>query len=83
MTAPGDDVDQDAMAAAWEAAMDPDAAAPTGEDGEQDDLAAEWASMLDSGSGDASSGSGAGRESTRVLNQDEIGLLLGFYDWLR
>lgn len=82
MTAPGDDVDQDAMAAAWEAAMDPDAEAPTGEDGEQDDLAAEWASMLDSGSGDASSSSGGGRESTRVLNQDEIDSLLGFDDEL-
>ena len=81
MTAPGDDVDQDAMAAAWEAAMDPDAAAPTGEDGEQDDLAAEWASMLDSG-GDASASSGGGRESTRVLNQDEIDSLLGFDDEL-
>ncbi|MCK5167031.1 MAG: flagellar motor switch protein FliM, partial [Rhodospirillaceae bacterium] len=82
MTAPGDDVDQDAMAAAWEAAMDPDAAAPTGEDGEQDDLAAEWASMLDSGGGDASSSAGSGRESTRVLNQDEIDSLLGFDDEL-
>ncbi len=81
MTAPGDDVDQDAMAAAWEAAMDPDAAAPTGEDGEQDDLAAEWASMLDSGS-DSSASSGGGRESTRVLNQDEIDSLLGFDDEL-
>ena len=82
MTAPGDDVDQDAMAAAWEAAMDPDAEAPKGEDGEQDDLAAEWASMLDSGSGDASASSGGGRESTRVLNQDEIDSLLGFDDEL-
>ena len=82
MTAPGDDVDQDAMAAAWEAAMDPDSAPAeaTGEDG--DDLAAEWAAMLDTGGGDASSSGGGGRESTRVLNQDEIDSLLGFDDEL-
>lgn len=82
MTTPGDDVDQDAMAAAWEAAMDPDSApAAEGEDGEQDDLAAEWASMLDTGGGDDAS-AGGGRESTRVLNQDEIDSLLGFDDEL-
>ncbi|MBL4692311.1 MAG: flagellar motor switch protein FliM, partial [Magnetovibrio sp.] len=46
-----------------------------------DDLAAEWAAMLDSGDGggDGSGGGGGGnRESTRVLNQDEIDSLLGF-----
>lgn len=82
MTAPGDDVDQDAMAAAWEAAMDPDSAPPAGGEGEDegDDLAAEWASMLDSGGGD--DGGSSGRESTRVLNQDEIDSLLGFDDEL-
>ncbi|MBL4748740.1 MAG: flagellar motor switch protein FliM [Magnetovibrio sp.] len=83
MTAPGDDLNQDAMAAAWEASMggggggDDDGARDSGAD---DDLAAEWAAMLDSGDsgtgGDA--GGGAGRESTRVLNQDEIDSLLGF-----
>ncbi|MCK5444595.1 MAG: flagellar motor switch protein FliM [Rhodospirillaceae bacterium] len=86
MTAPGDDVDQDAMAAAWEAAMDPDSApAAGGEEGEEgDDLAAEWAAMLDTGGGgDGAGGSaGSGRESTRVLNQDEIDSLLGFDDEL-
>lgn len=93
MTAPGDDdVDQDAMAAAWEASMggggdDGDAPAPAadGEEGTDDDLAAEWAAMLDSGDGGgAGSGgdSGTPRESTRVLNQDEIDSLLGFDDEL-
>lgn len=95
MTAPGDDIDQDAMAAAWEAAMgggdDEDAPAEAGSDGngeegdEGDDLAAEWAAMLESGGGgDAGGGGGGGggsaRESTRVLNQDEIDSLLGFDD---
>jgi len=84
MTAPGDDVDQDAMAAAWEAAMGGgDPAASGGGDGDEgDDLAAEWAAMLDGGGGDTSSSPGAGRESTRVLNQDEIDSLLGFDDEL-
>ncbi len=51
-----------------------------GGDGEQDDLAAEWASMLDSGddSGGGDSGASSGRDSIRVLNQDEIDSLLGF-----
>jgi len=82
MTAPGDDLNQDAMAAAWEASMgggDPAEASEggDGEGGADDDLAAEWAAMLDSGAGDSSGGGGA-RESTRVLNQDEIDSLLGF-----
>ncbi|MFC1674003.1 flagellar motor switch protein FliM [Pseudomonadota bacterium] len=89
MTAPGDDVDQDAMAAAWEAAMgggdddggDGGDAEGGGGEGADDDLAAEWAAMLDSGGGDsADSSSSSPRESTRVLNQDEIDSLLGFDD---
>jgi len=90
MTAPGDEVDQDAMAAAWEAAMggggdDDDSGGGSGGGDDGDDLAAEWAAMLDSGDsgGDAGSGgSGSPRESTRVLNQDEIDSLLGFDDEL-
>ena len=92
MTAPGDDdVDQDAMAAAWEASVgggdDSGGAAAAGdgeEGGADDDLAAEWAAMLDSGDGGDGEGgdSGAPRESTRVLNQDEIDSLLGFDDEL-
>lgn len=80
MTAPGDDVDQDAMAAAWESEM---GGGDAGGDGEQDDLAAEWEAMLaggDGGEGGAAETASASpaRESTRVLNQDEIDSLLGF-----
>ena len=77
MTPPGDDTDQDAMAAEWEAqtASSGDDAAPSGGDN-QDDLAAEWERMVGEG-GDADD-SGSQRESTRVLNQDEIDSLLGF-----
>ena len=87
MTAPADDdaPDQEAPAAADEAP----AAKGDGEGAgdEQDDLAAEWESMLGGGedegdatqTGDAGD-AGAGRESTRVLNQDEIDSLLGFDD---
>lgn len=82
MTAPGDNVDQDAMADAWASAMGGDGGDGGGEESDDgDDLAAEWAAMLESGSGsggDASTGSA--RESTRVLNQDEIDSLLGFDD---
>jgi flagellar motor switch protein FliM len=73
MTSPADDdVDQDAMAAEWEAAA--------GDGDEQDDLAAEWESMVgdegEDGEGDVIEE--GGRESTRVLNQEEIDSLLGF-----
>ena len=73
MTNPADDdVDQDAGAAEWEAAA--------GDGDEQDDLAAEWESMVgdegEDGEGDVIEE--GGRESTRVLNQEEIDSLLGF-----
>ena len=73
MTSPADDdVDQDDMAAEWEAAA--------GDGDEQDDLAAEWESMVgdegEDGEGDVIEE--GGRESTRVLNQEEIDSLLGF-----
>ncbi len=73
MTSPGDDLDDDALAAEWEASLGGD----EGEDGEeQDDLAAEWEAMMDDdGAGDDATSS---HESTRVLNQDEIDSLLGF-----
>ena len=81
MTAPADDEDQDALAAEWEASMGDDAAAGGDED-EQDDLAAEWEAMIggdaDAGGGAELAAAGGGRESTRVLNQDEIDSLLGF-----
>ena len=73
MTSPADDdVDQGAMAAEWEAAA--------GNGDEQDDLVAEWESMVgdegEDGEGDVIEE--GGRESTRVLNQEEIDSLLGF-----
>jgi len=84
---PGDDeVDQEAMMAEWESAIEPEAggdAGAGGEGGDQDDLAAEWEAMVGGEDGDGAakaaepSGSGAG-QSTRVLNQDEIDSLLGF-----
>ncbi len=77
---PGDeDIDQDAMAAESEAQM----AGGDGDGDEQDDLAAEWEAMVD-GDGDDGGGAAAAsaspRETTRVLNQDEIDSLLGFDD---
>ena len=85
MTAPADDTeDQDALAAEWEASMMGGGGGDdNGDDAdEQDDLAAEWEAMI-GGDGDAMGGAdvtagGGGRESTRVLNQDEIDSLLGF-----
>ena len=81
--APGDDTDQDALAAEWEAALGGDEEGGEGGDGEgggdQDDLAAEWEAMMDGDDDDGADVSGgAGREATRVLNQDEIDSLLGF-----
>ena len=87
MTAPADDdtTDQDALAAEWEASMAGDGeGGGEGEKGgdDQDDLAAEWEAMIGGGDGDgdgaAPASSGISRESTRVLNQDEIDSLLGF-----
>ncbi|MBC8337892.1 MAG: flagellar motor switch protein FliM [Rhodospirillales bacterium] len=83
MTSPADeDEDQDALAAEWEASMG-------GEDGDgggdgEDDLAAEWESMVgegeegEDGGGEVAVADEGGRESTRVLNQEEIDSLLGF-----
>lgn len=81
--APGDDTDQDALAAEWEAALGGDEEGGEGGDGEgggdQDDLAAEWEAMMDGDDDDGADVSGgAGREATRVLNQDEIDSLLDF-----
>ncbi len=85
---PGDeDLDQDALAAEWEAQMAGDAGGGGGGDGdEQDDLAAEWEAMVGGEGGEDGGGatevvsSVGGRETTRVLNQDEIDSLLGFDD---
>ncbi len=86
MTAPTDEHAEDAPTA------EPEAPAENAEGGQadddQDDLAAEWEAMVggddgdddgDDDGGDAAA-AGTGRESTRVLNQDEIDSLLGFDD---
>ncbi len=93
MTPPADDdVDQDALAAEWEAAMGGgEEDTPSAEGGDdQDELAAEWEAMVSGGDDDNKetidpesgeiTGTTSGRESTRVLNQDEIDSLLGFDD---
>ncbi len=76
MTSPADEEDQDAITA-------DEGAGDAGEGGDdQDDLAAEWESMVgdeEGGDGDAEDvDDSAARESTRVLNQEEIDSLLGF-----
>ena len=85
MTSPADEEDQDAIAAEGEASMagdEGDGGAGDAREGgdEQDDLAAEWESMVgdegEDGEGDVIEE--GGRESTRVLNQEEIDSLLGF-----
>ena len=74
MTTPGDeDPDQDGPAAEAEVSTG-------GGDGigDQDELAAEWEAMVGGeNDGSEAAGSDAGRESTRVLNQEEIDSLLG------
>jgi flagellar motor switch protein FliM len=77
-----DDVDQEAMAAEWEAAMggdDDEGGGGGGEGDEGDDLAAEWEAMMAGDEEDEEGGDTPG-ETTRVLNQDEIDSLLGFDD---
>ncbi len=73
MTSPGEDEEQDALAAEWEASLGE-------EDEDQDDLAAEWEAMMGDDDSPDDDGSAPARESTRVLNQDEIDSLLGFDD---
>jgi len=89
-----DDVDQDAMAAAWGEGADDDpsedgASENVSGDGEEDDvdqdaLAAEWGIGAEDEDGDGDGGAADEVEmsssgtSERVLNQDEIDSLLGF-----
>ena len=77
MTSPADEEDQDSEAAEGEGGGD---AGESGDDDEQDDLAAEWESMVGEGEGeeDGAEDAGGARDSTRVLNQEEIDSLLGF-----
>src|SRR4051812_46023373 len=77
MTPPSD---TDDLAAALADATTDAPAPKAGGDADADAMAAEWEAMLggaDEG-GDDMLGGGGGRESTRVLNQDEIDSLLGF-----
>ena len=90
MTAPADDDDAAAENAEEQSAENAEeqSAEPTADEGataaggdDQDDLAAEWEAMIGGEGGDGEGGgdTGAGvRESTRVLNQEEIDSLLGF-----
>jgi len=76
MAPPSDTTDDDLAAALAEANGPGGAPAPApAANPEADAMAAEWEAML-GGEDDASAG--IGRESTRVLNQDEIDSLLGF-----
>ena len=77
MTSPADEKDQDVPAAEREASVEGNDA---GDEDEQDDLAAEWETMVGEGEeGDVEDDvAGGARESTRVLNQEEIDSLLGF-----
>ncbi|MBT3551421.1 MAG: flagellar motor switch protein FliM [Rhodospirillaceae bacterium] len=85
---PGDEeVDQEEVAAELESELAAGDGGEAGDDGDgddQDDLAAEWEAMVGAdGSGGTDDGGGGGsssRETTRVLNQDEIDSLLGFDD---
>lgn len=85
MTSPADEEDQDALAVEGEASVEgDDAGGDAGGEDEQDDLAAEWETMVGEGKGEGEEGdvkddvAGGARESTRVLNQEEIDSLLGF-----
>jgi flagellar motor switch protein FliM len=73
--APADTDDELAAALADAAGPLPTMPAPAA-NAEADAMAAEWEAML--GGGDGDDGGMGGRESTRVLNQDEIDSLLGF-----
>jgi len=85
--------DEEALMAEWAAMVEGSEDEDTGKGGEgggggqgedADAMAAEWEAMLGDGDGDgggqaaAVTSSSTGRESTRVLNQDEIDSLLGF-----
>ena len=78
MAPPSDTKDDDLAAALAEANTGGDAPAAAA-DPDADAMAAEWEAMLGGGDDDdGGGGMGGGRESTRVLNQDEIDSLLGF-----
>src|SRR6202035_1440812 len=74
-----DPVDQDAIAAQWEASLDSEDPAEAAEAAAANELsgtmALQWAAMVEDGSRDFSGGKNGGE---RVLSQEEIDNLLGF-----
>ncbi len=74
-----DPVDQDAIAAQWEAALDSEDPAAAAEEASANELtesmALQWAAMVEDGSRDFGTGKNSGE---RVLSQEEIDNLLGF-----
>ncbi|MBL8642861.1 MAG: flagellar motor switch protein FliM [Rhodospirillaceae bacterium] len=81
MVSPSETADDDLAAAMADAGGEADAPKAAGGGGEESDaMAAEWEAMLGGGdpTADDLGGGGGGRDSTRVLNQDEIDSLLGF-----
>ena len=74
-----DPVDQDAIAAQWEASLDSEDPAEAAEAASANELtesmALQWAAMVEDGSRDFGSGKNSGE---RVLSQEEIDNLLGF-----
>src|SRR6202789_4141789 len=74
-----DPVDQDAIAAQWEASLDSEDPAQAAEATEANELsgtmALQWAAMVEDGGRDLGGGKNGGE---RVLSQDEIDNLLGF-----
>ena len=72
-------VDDDAVAAEWDAMAEADGG-DAGEAGNNDDaVAAEWAAMAENEADDVGTDA-TSSQPTRVLNQDEIDSLLGFDD---
>jgi flagellar motor switch protein FliM len=74
-----DPVDQDAIAAQWEASLDSEDPAAAAQEASANELtesmALQWAAMVEDGSRDFGSGKNSGE---RVLSQEEIDNLLGF-----
>jgi flagellar motor switch protein FliM len=74
-----DQVDQDAIAAEWEASLDSEDPVAAAEEAANNELsgamALQWAAMVEDGSRDLGSGKNGGE---RVLSQEEIDNLLGF-----
>src|SRR6266481_1898880 len=74
-----DAVDQDAIAAQWEASLDSEdpaeAAKAAAENELSETMALQWAAMVEDGSRDLGTGKNSGE---RVLSQEEIDNLLGF-----